>query len=213
MKWEYLFTAWKKEDRDSAVIQLQKQCIIALLLFCILLLIGWISAPARLRVYIPPDLRNGATLKINEIPPALIYSFAYEIWQELNYWQNNGSSDYSTNLRTYTAYLTSEFQAELKHEFQELSNSGQSQRQRNMQGVGASAFDSSLVKKLSNSTWEVDLKMHLQEYKNNQRVKDAVILYPLKITRFEGAPSANPYGLALAGFTAAPKRLMGEATP
>jgi hypothetical protein len=90
---------------------------------------------------------------------------------------------------------------------QNLKDSGQVERQRFLQGLTGSAYESANVKKLSSDTWEVDLKMHLMEYKNNQPVKDVEILYPLKVTRMNISVQDNPYGLALAGFVSPPLRL------
>ncbi len=202
-----LFDAWKKEDRDMQLIKAQNKFIILLFILCALCFIGWMTAPSRMTVYIPPDISNGATLKAGAIPTPLIYSFAYEIWQELNYWPQEGTQDYPKNIRTYGPYLTPSFKAELNQDYEDLKIAGQSQRQRFLQGMTGAAYDSMNVKKLSNSTWEVDLKMRLTEYKNNQPVKDVEILYPLKVTRLNISQANNPYGLAIAGFVTDPLRL------
>jgi len=202
-----LFDAWKKEDKDAQIIRAQKHFIFLLFAICILSFIGWMTAPSRMTVYIPPDISNGATLKAGEIPDPLIYSFAYEVWQEINYWPQEGTQDYLTNLRTYWSYLTPNFKSELTQDYTDLKASGQVQRQRFLQGITGAAYDSANVKKLSDSTWEVDLKMRLTEYRNNQAVKDVEILYPLKVTRMNISQANNPYGLALAGFAAEPVRL------
>jgi len=202
-----LFNAWKKEDRDIALIRAQSKFIAILFMLCILFCIGWISAPSRLQIYIPPDISNGATLKVNEIPNPLIYAFAYELWQEINYWPEDGSRNYAKNLHTYAAYLTPEFQAALTQELNELTVAGQIQRQRIIQGVAGAAYDVSSVKKLNSDTWVVNLKVRLMEYKNNQLVKDIEVIYPLKITRHDISNSNNPYGLAIAGFASAPVRV------
>src|SRR4051812_22872041 len=86
--------AWKKEDRDAQLIKKQYCFIIFLFIICLLLLIGWMREPADLTIHIPPDISNGATLKVGEIPKPVIYSFAYEVWQEINYWPNDGMIDY-----------------------------------------------------------------------------------------------------------------------
>lgn len=202
-----LFDAWKKEDRDAVLIRAQRGFILILFALGILLGVGWMMAPSHLRIYIPPDISNGATMKVNEIPNPLIYSFAYELWQELNYWPDESGQDYPKNLHTYAAYLMPPFQAELLQEYAELRATGQVQRQRFIQGVSGAAYEPSHVKKISNDTWEVDLSMHLMEYKNNQPVKDVEILYPLKITRRDVSESDNPYGLAIAGYVSPPVRL------
>lgn len=126
----WLTQAWKKEDADERIIQLQQYCIIALLVLTVILLIGWSTAPSRLTVYIPPDIQNGSTLKAGAIPEPLIYSFAYEIWQELNYWPNEGGEPYVNNIKTYWSYLTPQFKNILLEDYAELKATGQVQRTR-----------------------------------------------------------------------------------
>ena len=198
--------AWKKEDRDRALIRALRGGIGLLFVLCIILAAGWMTAPSHLRIYIPPDISNGATLKINEVPNPLIYSFAYELWQEINYWPEDGSQDYGKNLKVYAAYLTPDFQQALRQELIDLKAAGQLQRQRFIQGISGAAYNPENVKKISADTWEVDLNVRLMEFKNNQPVKDIEVLYPLKITRREVSHQDNPYGLALAGFMSAPIR-------
>ena len=94
-----------------------------------------------MRIYIPPDISNGATFKVNEIPNPLIYSFAYELWQEINYWPEESGQNYAKNLKTYAAYLTPDFQQSLLQELTELKAAGQIQRQRFIQGVSGAAYD------------------------------------------------------------------------
>lgn len=202
-----IFDAWKKEDKDYQIIKAQKHFILILLAICMLCFLGWMTSPSRLTVYIPPDISNGATMKAGEIPSPLVYSFAYEIWQEINYWPSDGLQDYDKNIHTYWPYLTPAFKSELLQDYNDLKTSGQVQRQRYLQGLAGAAYDSSNIKKISDNTWEVDLRMRLTEYKNNQIVKDVEILYPIKVTRMNVSQQNNPYGLAIAGFVSEPVRL------
>ena len=176
------------------MIQLQKYFINILFLLCAAFFIGWITSPSRLTIYLPPDIQNGATIKVGTIPAPLIYSFTYEIWQEINYWAKEGEVDYKKNIQDYWAYLTPKFKTELLEDYAELKATGQLQRIRYLQGLSGGAYEVIYVKKLSNDTWEVDLKMHLIEYKNDQPVKDVEILYPLKVARINVSPRNNPYG-------------------
>ena len=45
---------------------------------------GWSRAPERLTVHIPPDLRSGATLAVDEVSPSNVYAFAFYIlsWRQ-----------------------------------------------------------------------------------------------------------------------------------
>ena len=203
----WISNAWKKEDVLQDIIKLQKYCIVILCVVSAAFFIGWQTAPSRLTVYIPPDLQNGTTMKVGTIPLPLIYSFAYETWQELNYWPKDGEIDYVKNINDYWPYLTPKFKTELLAEFGELKSSGQLQRIRYLQGKSGAAYEPANVKKLGNDTWEVDLEMRLTEYKNNQAVKDITIVYPLKVTRVNVPSGINPFGLAIAGFVSDPKRI------
>jgi integrating conjugative element protein (TIGR03746 family) len=202
----WVTSAWKKEDADAQIIKLQKRFIGALSILSLAFFIGWFTSPSRLTIYLPPDIQNGATLKAGSIPEPLIYSFAYEIWQELNYWPDESDDDYQKNIHTYWSYLTPKFKAELLQEYADLKATGQVQRIRYMQGLSGAAYDAVNVKKIGNDTWEVDLKMRLTEFKNNQAVKDVEIIFPLIVTRMNVSSQNNPYGLALAGFVSEPQR-------
>ena len=203
----WITSAWKKEDADERIIQLQKRFIGILCLVSSALFIGWATAPSRLTLYLPPDIQNGATIKAGNIPSSFIYSFTYEIWQELNYWSAEDGDDYQKNIRNYWSYITPQFKSNLLEDATDLKATGQIQRTRSLQGISGAAYDSANVKKLGNDTWEVDLKMRLTEVKNNQVVKDVEILYPLKVTRVNVSPENNPYGLAITGFVSEPQRL------
>jgi integrating conjugative element protein (TIGR03746 family) len=199
--------AWKKEDQDRSIIAVQSRFIWIVVCLCIFFAVGWMRSPSDLTIHIPPDIKNGATFKVNEVPSAFLHSFSYEIWQGVNYWSQDGSQDYAKNIHAYAAYLTPKFQTELLQEYDDLKATGQVQRQRLLQGVSGSAFESSTVKKLSADSWEIDLKVRLIEYRNNQIVKDVEMLYPLKVVRWDISSEKNPYGLALDGFASPPIRL------
>jgi integrating conjugative element protein (TIGR03746 family) len=202
-----IFQAWKKQDQDEAVIKAQRRNNIILASLCVLLAIGWMTAPSRLKIFIPPALTSAVTQKAGEIPKPSIYSFAYQVWQGINYWPQTGDQDYKVDIRTNWYYLSSQFQSDLLQDETDLKSSGQLQRQRFMEGVAGEAYDSASVKQLSSDTWEVDLKMRLTEYSNHQVVKDVEILYPLKVIRMNVSEKFNPYGLVLAGFVSEPQRL------
>lgn len=202
-----IFKAWKKQDQDDAVIKAQRRNNIILAGICVLLSIGWMTAPSRLKIFIPPTLASAVTQRAGEIPKPSIYSFAYQVWQGINYWPQSGDQDYKTDIRTNWYYLSSQFQSDLLQDETDLKSSGQLQRQRFMEGVAGEAYDATSVKQLSSDTWEVDLKMRLTEYSNHQVVKDVEILYPLKVIRMNVSEKFNPYGLVIAGFVSEPQRL------
>jgi len=75
--------------------------------------IGWSQAPKQLTLHIPPDLRSGAVLKVNEVPPANVYAFAFYIFQQLNRWPDDGAHDYGKAIFRVAPYLTEPYRAEL----------------------------------------------------------------------------------------------------
>ena len=55
--------------------------VIALQLLVILALwFGWSQAPRHLTVHVPPDIRSGAVLAVDDVPPANVYAFAFYIF-------------------------------------------------------------------------------------------------------------------------------------
>jgi integrating conjugative element protein (TIGR03746 family) len=56
--------------------------------------IGWMRMPATITVHIPPDLRSGAVMTLDEVPATNVYAFAFYIFQQLNRWSENGAEDY-----------------------------------------------------------------------------------------------------------------------
>lgn len=204
---EPIFKAWKKQDQDALLIKAQRRNNLVLVSLCVLLIAGWMTAPSRLKIFIPPVLSSAVTQKADEIPMPSIYSFSYQVWQGINYWPANGAQDYKMDIRTNWYYLSSQFQSDLVQDEADLKSSGQLQRQRFMEGLAGEAYDASSVKKINGNTWEVDLKMRLTEYSNHQIVKDVEILYPLKVMRMNVSEKFNPYGLVLAGFVSEPRRL------
>lgn len=203
---------WTKKvvNRENAlemIIKVQRNGLIGLFILCLILIIAYFNASKEVTIHIPPDIQNGATMKISAIPNSFIYSFSYSVWQEINCWQKEGGEDYANNIHNNWAYLTPQFKAELLQEAEELKQSGQSQRMRFMQGKEGAAFEEGAIKKLAQDTWEVDLVMRLKEFRNNQLVKDVEILYPLKVTRSDFSMRNNPYGLVMSGFVSEPRRI------
>jgi integrating conjugative element protein (TIGR03746 family) len=198
---------WRKEDADQKIISLQSKVILVLCIICAGLMIGWMRSPSDITVHIPPDIQNGSTFKVGSIPSSLIYSFTYDVWQEINSWPTDGEQDYKKNIDTFWAYLSPEFKSELLGNYNEQKSLGQLQRIRYVQGVSGSAYDVSNVQKTGEDTWTVNIKMHLVEYNNDQVVKKVDVLYPLKVMRVNMATSINPYGLVISGYASEPKRL------
>ena len=66
----------KQHERDQAHIRSLRMVIAFLALLCIALWWGWAQAPSQLTLRYTPDLRRGAVVGVDEVPPVSVYSFA-----------------------------------------------------------------------------------------------------------------------------------------
>lgn len=184
--------------------------LVSLFILNIALIIGWHNAQQKISVYIPPQIpSSGLIQKANEIPATTVYSFAFYIWQGINYWPANGSQDYKTAIEQFSPYLTPKFKSFLIRDYNERSNQGELQsRLRNLQGLNGSSFEIKDVDYVGHDTWLVHLHMRLSEHMNmnGNSVKEVVIDYTLRVVRYEVNTKINPWGLALDGFAENPQR-------
>lgn len=186
-----------------AVIGLQLVVILALW-------IGWMRMPSTITVHIPPDLRSGARLALNEVPPPNVYSFAYYIFQQLNRWPNNGAEDYGRAIFQIAPYLTDAYRNTLVAEMNERGKRGElAHRTRSLQALPGVGYSEERVDVLSADAWVVWLDLELQESVKGMTIKKTHIRYPLRVVRLAIDPEANPWGLALDGFAGSgPERLI-----
>ena len=185
-----------------AVIAIQA-AIIAALWF------GWSQAPAQLTVHIPPDLRSGAVLAVDEISPANVYAFAFYIFQQLNRWPEDGARDYGRAIFRVSAYLTPRYRADLLTELEQKGRGGElAYRVRGIQEIPGHGFEERRVDVLGGQSWIVWLDIDLVESVKGMTVKRTTIRYPLRVVRYAVDLEANPWGLALDGYGVdGPRRL------
>ncbi len=184
--------------------------VIGLLLTIIVALwIGWMRMPGTITVHIPPDLRSGAVMALDEVPPANIYAFAFYIFQQLNRWPDDGAEDYGKAIFRIAAYLTPSFREQLIADMEAKGKQGQlAHRVRSLQAIPGQVYEERRVDVLSKESWVVWLDLELRESVKGMTVKKTTIRYPLRVLRYAVDAEANPWGLALDGFAAeGPKRL------
>ena len=184
--------------------------VIGLLLTIILALwIGWMRMPGTITVHIPPDLRSGAVMALDEVPPANVYAFAFYIFQQLNRWPDDGAEDYGKAIFRIAAYLTPRFREQLIADMETKGKQGQlAHRVRSLQAIPGQAYEERRVDVLSKESWVVWLDLELRESVKGMTVKKTAIRYPLRVLRYAVNAEANPWGLALDGFAAeGPQRL------
>ncbi len=170
---------------------------------------GWSQAPEQLTVHIPPDLRSGAVLAVDEVPPANVFAFAFYIFQQLNRWPEDGGRDYGRAIFRVAPYLTPRYRADLIAELEQKGRQGElAYRVRGMQEIPGHGFEERRVDVLSPKAWIVWLDLDLLESVKGMTVKRTAIRYPLRVVRYAVDLETNPWGLALDGFGAeGPRRL------
>ena len=99
----------EKVDAVQLTIKTLWGVVAILIVVNLLLLIGWMSAPSRLRVYLPPDLTQGALIKADAIPKSTVYAFVYQIFTAINTWTNNGADDYKKTFNPTKIILILDF--------------------------------------------------------------------------------------------------------
>ncbi|MCD5976774.1 PFL_4703 family integrating conjugative element protein [Pseudomonas quasicaspiana] len=177
----------------------------------ILMGLGWWSAPRDMTVHVPPDLRSGSTRKWWEVPPETVYTFGFYIFQQLNRWPTNGEEDYPRNLRQLAPFLTPGCKTQLEAEFEERRAGGElRKRTRGVYEIperGYSDNPTLRVKTLGNDAWIVNLDLTADEYYGSEKVKRALVRYPLHVIRMDTDPERNPFGLLLNCYSGKPQRL------
>lgn len=201
------FALWKKIQTSERIIKSLWGVVGILVVLNVLLFFGWQSAPSRMTIYIPPDITQGTKERPNSIPNADVYAFAFQIFSAMNTWSHSGEQDYVNAIRGYRYYLTPRFLSQLKMDEKQRSRTGSLQRTRIMTGFTGMGFDRHSVRKLSENTWLVTLKMRVQERVGKTIVKDVLINYPLRVVKINMSISLNPWSLAIDSFESPPTRL------
>jgi len=179
------------------------------LLFILALWVGWMRMPSTITVHIPPDLRSGAVMALDEIPPANVFAFAFYIFQQLNRWPENGAEDYGEAIFRIAPYLTPAYRDQLIADMENKGKHGElSNRVRSLQAMLEGGYEERRVDVLSKDVWVVWLDLELNESVKGMTIKHTFIRYPLRVVRYPVDAEANPWGLALDGFAAeGPKRI------
>jgi len=178
-------------------------------LIILALWIGWSQAPKQLRVYVPPDLRSGAVLAAEEVPPANVYAFAFYIFQQLNRWPENGATDYGSAIFRISPYLTPRYRNDLIEDMELKARRGElAYRVRGVHEVPGHGYEERRVDVLSSDAWIVWLDLDLMESVKGMTVKQTTIRYPVRVVRQAIDPESNPWGMALDGYgSEGPRRL------
>ncbi len=185
--------------------------LLALLVLALALAGGWWSAPKKLTIHVPPDLRSGSTRPWWEVPPESVYAFTFYIFQQLNRWPSDGETDYARNIHALSPYPTPACHAYLQNDYALKRDSGELLRRvrgvYEIPGRGYGNDPTSRVKVISDRDWIVTLDITADEYYGSEPVKRALVRYPVKVARLDVDPERNPFGLVLDCYSETPKRI------
>ena len=161
--------------------------------------VGWMRAPEKIRIHVPPDLSSGAVLRPGAPGKGDVYTFAYYIWQQLYRWERNGAKDYKANIHALQHYLTPEcFQDRLddydaRNRVQELAR-----RARTVTEIPGRGFSNKrVVVRARGAAWRVYMDLHITETMLGEPVKTRLVNYPIRVVSYEVDPERNPFGLAI----------------
>jgi len=198
-----------REEELKRDIRYRDRLIIGLLLGLVVAIVGLARAPHVIDVYQAPDLRYGRVSEPGEIPAQTVYLFAKDIFTTLNQWESDGAKDYEKNRFTLRAFLTPQYQRQIRRDIQErLDNHELRGRTREVTTAPGAAYSEQMVKILGPDAWVVYLDLRIREYVDNRNVKDTYVRYPLRVVRYSISREFNPWQLALDGYASTPERLV-----
>lgn len=169
---------------------------------------GWYQAGKDITVHNPPDLTSGTSRPWWEVPKPNVYSFAAQIFTQINRWSSDGSEDYERNLHDYKHYLTPQCRATLKEDLNQKRSRGElAGRERSVAQISSLGFADWRVTAKDRDSWVVNVDLELKEWVGTQVVKQNYIRWPLKVVRYDIDRNSNPWGLAIDCFDAEPREI------
>ncbi len=160
---------------------------------------------------VPPDLRQGTLMRANYVPPPLVYSFTYYIFQQLHNWPEGGDKNFGKRIYSLQGFLTPGFRKKLVKEMEEKSKKGELRnRVRRVQEIYERGYEDARVLIENKDSWIVWLDLDVVETVFAKPVKEVNVQYALRIVRYDVDPEANPWGLAIADYASLPTKLSDE---
>ena len=199
------------EDNDEntrASLRLLSRLLYLMVIVIFFLILLLFHAFETIDISVPPDLSQGAILKRGHKEPTEIYSFAFNLFQQLQRWRTNGAQDYADNITRYRHYITPDYSRWLENDLlRRLDDNELNGRERYVEPISGFNYSESAVKKTSGDTWVVYLKLRLVETFNKRPVKEIDFNYPIRIVRIDKDRKDNPWRLALDGYESIPEKI------
>lgn len=162
------------------------------------------TLPKEFECHFPPDLSRGGTVKVNEYQRHEVYAFTFRIWQQLYRCESDCSTEFEANIRRYGYFLTDSYRPALMAEAKRREQDNR-RRVRSVSEVGR--FSDDKVVPLGNDVWIVYLDIKEVESIGGRPVREAVMRYPVIVSRFDVDRERNPWRLAIDGLQGNPTRL------
>lgn len=200
---------WRRMDEYKKLSRVY-HILIAVLIFMLFLQHNNLNHALRTqKIYITPQIvEAGGFVRANTLPKEVLYNFAFSKFTELNTWRGNeNKDDYQEAIKTNRYFMTTSYYQKLLTDFEQKKNTGELNRLRVLSGYHGEDFADTDVISLGNNVWQVNLVLRLEERLGDTVVKDVLISYPVKVVKTQVSYQLNPYGLAIDGFVASPKRL------
>jgi len=176
----------------------------AIVIICLMIILAlWIrngSLQETQRLFIPPDLAQGAVVEFDQVPPPVIYTFASYIFQQLNRWKNNGDIDYRERIYTLQGYLTPSCIQFLTNDMNRKRKLGELRsRVRSIETIDNEGYVRQRVSiESKGSSWLTWLDFTIRETISGHPVKNINVRYKLRVVKFDVDKEVNPWGLAIA---------------
>lgn len=188
-----------------------KQSMINLLIFVVVVLacalmvsiLALATSRNDFTVSLPPDMRNGAIVNVDEFNTSVVHAFASSTFATLNRWDNDGLVDYAERIedlsprftRSFADYLIADMN--FRNEEDELVDRVREINVLYDGGIEQAVQDS--VEVIDNDNWLVTLKVRIKESIADWSVKNDVFVYTLIVRRGNTDPE-NRWGLLIDGY-------------
>mgnify|MGYP003385539402 CR=1 FL=1 len=154
------------------------------------------------KVSIPPDIRSGAIVALNESHPANVFAFTAYIFQTLNDWVTDGEVEYGQNAYKLQHFLSKRHMQDLLNDIDNKGRRGELKGRARTVKLLAS-YDEDHVDILSDDSWVVWLDYEVTEHMKGLEIKQVSVRYPIKVVSTDPTDE-NPWGLLLDGYSKAP---------
>lgn len=196
--------AVKESDRKDKVIR-------GLTIFCVILLglvihAQWLLAtlPKEFECHFPPDLSRGGMVKVNEYQRHEIYAFALMMMQQTKRCETDCADEFESNIRKYGYFYTDQYRPQLLND----AKKEQSNNRRKVRSISEyGRYSEKKVVPIGNDVWVVYLDVTERELIGGKVVRNAVMRYPIIVTKYDVDREKNPWRLAIDGHKSKPKRL------